>query len=73
MTLAKKLDQLEQILHSLESDDVDLESAMESYKTALDIAKSCSEALKKTEATYTELRLEATTIINDERPVDTLF
>lgn len=62
----EKLEELEKIVNELESGEVKLDSAIEKYSKAMNLAKECSDKLNKAEETITKILNESGTFDNFE-------
>jgi len=53
----EELNELENIVKSLENGDINLDDAVKEYTKAMELAKSCSDKLKNAEETVNKIRM----------------
>ena len=62
MTFEEKLKELENIVNELESGEIDLDSSIEKYTSAMKLVKECDDKLKKVEEQVNKIVTENGTL-----------
>ena len=66
MTFEEKIKELEKVVNELESGEIDLDSSIEKYTSAMKLVKECDEKLKNVEEQVNKIVSENGTLENFE-------